>query len=118
MTAAELSSALVAFDEAMLNGQWHSELKGARKEIVLSLGNVTDCALRMQEFEKAYNFAKATLHALEELKARPGDKQVDEGIETKNQNWLHVAAGQIDPLKPPKTWLAARVNTLIIDPLD
>lgn len=77
IAAAELGAALIAFAEATPDGKWRAELRGVRKEVVLSLGNATECALRMKQFEKAYNFAKATMCAIEAWQKQVEDEQVE-----------------------------------------
>ncbi|KAG1886923.1 uncharacterized protein F5891DRAFT_1223974 [Suillus fuscotomentosus] len=70
MSAAELSAALVAFDDHT-QGQYWKEVLGARTELALTLGNATEMAMREKHWQQAFYFGPGAenIPAIEHLDA-------------------------------------------------
>ncbi|KAF9239311.1 hypothetical protein BU15DRAFT_62067 [Melanogaster broomeanus] len=66
--AAELAAALVAFD-THTQGQYRKEITGARKELVLALGNASEMALRRQHHQQALHFSHGAVSMAENIAA-------------------------------------------------
>lgn len=79
-SGAELAASLVAFDVAS-KGEWEAQIRGARKELVLCLGNAAEMALGIQRYRQALKCALGAVNAAQELS--PHDA-VDETVKAKN----------------------------------
>ena len=74
--SAELAAALVAFD-APTEGQYGNHVRGARKELVIALSNLSAVALRQKHYLETQSFA---LGALKAAKNVPADEGLDQNI--------------------------------------
>ena len=88
--AAQLGAALLAFDD-VTNGKYESDVRGARKELAICLGNAAEMALGEGFFDRALVFAKASLDV-----ARPGrdvanEDLVEETVVEKNRRRIERA---------------------------
>lgn len=94
--AAELAAALVAFDEAT-DGKYRDLLHGARKELVLCLGNAAEMAIGIKHFKRALSFATGAVEAAKNLPARD---QVEETVIAKNLRRVDRARAGLGQLVP------------------
>lgn len=79
-SGAELAAALVAFDVAS-KGEWEAQIRGARKELVLCIGNAAEMALGLQRYRQALNYALGAVSAAKEL---PPHDVVEDTVKAKN----------------------------------
>ncbi|EGO03466.1 hypothetical protein SERLA73DRAFT_45690 [Serpula lacrymans var. lacrymans S7.3] len=102
-SAAELAAALVAFDD-LTRGKYSEEVHGARRELVLSLGNASEMAMRKTQYQRALNFALGALTAAGRIPA--GDLPVDSSVVAKNQRRVKQAQEALGlpslPASPPQ----------------
>ncbi|KAI6119216.1 hypothetical protein EV401DRAFT_1963372 [Pisolithus croceorrhizus] len=80
-TSAELAVALVAFD-THTQGQYSNEIVGARRELVIALGNASEMALRQKVYLVALSFAYGAVSAAETI---PDGEGLDPSIIEKNK---------------------------------
>ena len=93
--AAELAAALVAFDSAV-DGKWRGSMRGAWKELVLSLGNAAEMSNRVDDFETALGFAIAAVNIIGRA---PTDAEgVTPEIKQKNLRRLRTAREEVSAL--------------------
>ena len=71
ISSAELAGALVAFD-THTEGRYINHVRGARKELVIALFNVSAAALKEKAYLEAKSFALAAIHAAESVPAEEG----------------------------------------------
>ncbi|KAF9226366.1 hypothetical protein BS17DRAFT_749768 [Gyrodon lividus] len=93
--AAELAAALVALD-THTQGQYSKEIRGARKELVLALGNASEMALRRQHYQQALNFGHGAVTVAENIAA---EEDLDPKIVAKNKR--RVQQAQATTLQKP-----------------
>ncbi|KAH7882385.1 hypothetical protein F5I97DRAFT_1909836 [Phlebopus sp. FC_14] len=86
--AAELAAAMVTFD-SHTQGQYRSEIKGARKELVLALGNASEMAWRRELYQQALNFGHGAVTVTEQMQA--AGEQLDREIMAKNKRRVQKA---------------------------
>ncbi|KAH7922924.1 hypothetical protein BV22DRAFT_1016358 [Leucogyrophana mollusca] len=86
-SAAELAAALVAFDNHT-KGQYAEEVKGARKELVLALGNASEMAMRSKQYQKALSFGLGAVSVAETI---PANEELDPGVILKNKRRVDQA---------------------------
>ncbi|EIW74449.1 hypothetical protein CONPUDRAFT_147773 [Coniophora puteana RWD-64-598 SS2] len=89
--AAELAAAIVAFD-ANTGGAYAKETQGARKLLVIALGNAAEAWLRMRRWQDAYFCALGAVNAAECI---PDSEGLNAAIVAKNKRRVETA----------KTWL-------------
>ncbi|KIJ61424.1 hypothetical protein HYDPIDRAFT_115886 [Hydnomerulius pinastri MD-312] len=85
--AAELAAALVAFD-THTQGLYIKEIRGARKELVLALGNASEMALRQKHYQQALNFGHGAVTVAENI---PAAEDLDPKIMAKNKRRVQQA---------------------------
>jgi hypothetical protein len=88
---AELAAALVALD-THTQGQYSKEISGARKELVLALGNASEMALRRKQYQEALNFGHGAVTVAENIAASEG---LDPSIVAKNRRRVQQAQREI-----------------------
>jgi hypothetical protein len=81
MSAAELAAALVALD-SHTQGQYSKEVHGARKELVVALGNAAGMAIRDKHWQQALYFGSGALSVAENI---PASEQLDASVIAKNK---------------------------------
>ncbi|KIJ61420.1 hypothetical protein HYDPIDRAFT_31294 [Hydnomerulius pinastri MD-312] len=86
-SAAELAAALVAFD-THTQGLYSKEMRGARKELVLALGNASEMALRRKHFQQALNFGHGAVTVAENI---PAAEALDPNNVEKNRRRVRLA---------------------------
>ncbi|KAH7905185.1 hypothetical protein BJ138DRAFT_1165257 [Hygrophoropsis aurantiaca] len=86
-SAAELAAALIAFDRHT-QAQYAQDVKGARKELVLALGNASEMALRSKRYHKAVSFGMGALTIAEDIPAAEG---LDSSVVSKNKRRVDEA---------------------------
>ncbi|RXW17300.1 hypothetical protein EST38_g8551 [Candolleomyces aberdarensis] len=86
---AQLAAVVVEFDE-VTNGRYHVHARGARKELVLNLGNAAEMALGRQYWERALVFASAAVKLAEERKGGSSE-EVGEAVLEKNKRRVERA---------------------------
>ena len=91
MSAAELAAALVAFD-SHTESQYSAEVQGARKELVLALGNAAEMAIRDRHWQQALYFASGAVGAAENI---PESEQLDGKVVAKNKRRVEQARAAI-----------------------
>ncbi|KAF9239310.1 hypothetical protein BU15DRAFT_46822 [Melanogaster broomeanus] len=94
--AAELAAALVAFD-THTQGQYRKEVTGARKELVLALGNASEMALRRQHHQQALHFGHGAVSMAENIAA---EEDLDPGIVAKNKRRVQQAQAAMGAQNP------------------
>lgn len=85
--SAELAAALVAFD-TYTDGQYRNETVGARRELVIALGNASEMALRQQVYMVALSCAYGAVSAAENI---PDSEGLDPSIIEKNKRRVLLA---------------------------
>ena len=80
-SAAQLAAALVEFDE-VTEGKYSRVVQGARKELVLNLGNAAEMSLGLQYFDRALVFAAK---AVQVAGTCSGLDEVDQKVREKNE---------------------------------
>ncbi|KAI6042029.1 hypothetical protein EDC04DRAFT_3059043 [Pisolithus marmoratus] len=86
-SSAELAAALVTFD-TQTQGQYSNEVVGARRELVIALGNASEMALRQKGYLVALSFAYGAVSAAENI---PAGEDLDPSIVEKNRRRIHQA---------------------------
>lgn len=86
-TSAELAAALVALD-IHTQGQYSKEVVGARRELVIALGNASEMALRQNVYLMGLSFAFGALSAAENI---PDSEGLDPAIVEKNRRRVILA---------------------------
>ncbi|KAG1900306.1 uncharacterized protein F5891DRAFT_1033352 [Suillus fuscotomentosus] len=86
-SAAELSAALVAFDNHT-QGQYSKEVLGARKELALALGNAAEMAIREKHWQQALYFGSGAVNVAENI---PAGEHLDHNITAKNKRRVEQA---------------------------
>ncbi|EIW84759.1 hypothetical protein CONPUDRAFT_116927 [Coniophora puteana RWD-64-598 SS2] len=71
MSAAELAAALVALDNHT-HGAYAAEVLGARKQLVIALGNASEMALNMGRHQRAFHLASSAVSAAENIPEEEG----------------------------------------------
>ena len=89
--AAELAAAVVSFDRAT-KGVWRASVKGARKELVLSLGNAAEMSNRLGEHKRALVYA---LTARDVARDAPGIEGITQEIIAKNERRIETARSKL-----------------------
>jgi hypothetical protein len=83
---AQLAAAVVEFDE-VTNGRYHVHARGARKELVLNLGNAAEMALGGDYWDRALVFASAAV----KLAGEGSSQDVGEAVREKNKRRVERA---------------------------
>ncbi len=96
LPAVELAAALVVFDEAT-DGRWSSSVRGARKDLVLNLGNVAEMSIRAKNFESALGFA---LEACSRWQSAPSSEAIPRSTLEKNERRVAEARRRINADRP------------------
>jgi len=86
-SAAELAAALVAFDNHT-QGQYSGDVRGARKELVVALGNAAEMAIRDQLWQQALYFGSGAASVAENI---PASEQLDGSVIVKNKRRIERA---------------------------
>ncbi|EIW83564.1 hypothetical protein CONPUDRAFT_142239 [Coniophora puteana RWD-64-598 SS2] len=81
MSAAELAAAVVALDEHT-EGRYMAEARGARKQLVIALGNASQMALKLEHYQKALRLADAAIGVAENI---PAEENLNPEITEKNK---------------------------------
>ncbi|EIW78250.1 hypothetical protein CONPUDRAFT_60632, partial [Coniophora puteana RWD-64-598 SS2] len=71
MSVAELAAALVALDE-YTHGVYSAEIRGARKQLVIALGNASQMAYSLGHFKRALHLASGATAAAENIAVEEG----------------------------------------------
>ncbi|EIW84772.1 hypothetical protein CONPUDRAFT_162123 [Coniophora puteana RWD-64-598 SS2] len=71
MSAAELAAALVALDNHT-HGAYATEVLGARKQLVIALGNASEMAFNMGRHQRAFHLASSAVSAAENIPEEEG----------------------------------------------
>ncbi|KAL4069126.1 hypothetical protein J3A83DRAFT_4095262 [Scleroderma citrinum] len=69
--SAELAAALVAFD-SHTEGQYSDHIRGARRELVIALGNASEAALKQKGYLEAENFGLGAISAAKNIPVSEG----------------------------------------------
>ncbi|EIW83266.1 hypothetical protein CONPUDRAFT_152292 [Coniophora puteana RWD-64-598 SS2] len=80
-SAGELAAALVAMD-VYTDGVYKEEVRGARKQLVIAMGNASQMALNLRQYQRALHFAWAAVEAAENI---PVDEGLDADVIKKNK---------------------------------
>jgi len=80
MSVAELAAALVALDEHTY-GVYSTEVRGARKQLVIALGNASQMAYNIGHYKRALHFASDAVAAAENI---PTEEGLDPNVGVKN----------------------------------
>ncbi|KAL4066088.1 hypothetical protein J3A83DRAFT_4392195 [Scleroderma citrinum] len=86
-SSAELAAALIALD-SHTEGQYSEQVRGARKELVIALGNASETALKLKEPLKAESFGLGAISASENIPASEG---LDPDLLAKNHRRVYKA---------------------------
>ncbi|EIW76625.1 hypothetical protein CONPUDRAFT_168452 [Coniophora puteana RWD-64-598 SS2] len=92
LNAAELAAALVALD-THTGGAYAPEICGARKKLVIALGNAAEMALRLAKYRYAYSYALGAVTSAENV---PLEANLSPEVVVKNRRRLEVAKGKLD----------------------
>ncbi|EIW74013.1 hypothetical protein CONPUDRAFT_133538 [Coniophora puteana RWD-64-598 SS2] len=87
VSSAELSAALVALD-TYTDGEYAAEALGARKQLVIALGNASQMALNLGHYRRALHFGCGAVSAAEDI---PAEEGLDPAITEKNQRRISQA---------------------------
>ncbi|KAL4078893.1 hypothetical protein V8B97DRAFT_1881362, partial [Scleroderma yunnanense] len=85
--SAELAAALIAFD-IHTEGQYSDHVRGARKELVIALGNASEVALKQKRYLEAESFALGAISVGENV---PTSEGLDPALSDKNQRRVRKA---------------------------
>lgn len=88
---AELNYCLLALDAAC-GGQWTENIAGARKELVLCLGNAAEMSIRLRQHEAALVLAVAADAAAKEAAAG----EIEAATLEKNKRRIETAAKGVE----------------------
>jgi len=86
-TSAELAAALVAFD-MHTEGAYSDEARGARKQLVIALGNASQMALDLGHYQRALHYGCAAVMAAENIHMEEG---LDPAVNERNQRRVEQA---------------------------
>ncbi|EIW74079.1 hypothetical protein CONPUDRAFT_113828 [Coniophora puteana RWD-64-598 SS2] len=86
-SAAELAAALVALD-VHTDGVYRVDIRGARKQLVIALGNAAQMTLNTRRYQRALHYALGAVSAAENI---PGDEELDLEITEKNKRRINQA---------------------------
>ena len=87
MSSAELAAALVLFDR-YTRGKYAEEVKGARKQLVVALGNASEMAIRTGHGQIALSLALGAMTSAENI---PDTEGLNEAITAKNMRRVDQA---------------------------
>ncbi|EIW74478.1 hypothetical protein CONPUDRAFT_160180 [Coniophora puteana RWD-64-598 SS2] len=87
MSVAELAAALAALD-THTGGMYTAEIRGARRQIVVALGNAAQMALSLRHYQRSYSLALAAVAAAENI---PEEEGLESEVVEKNKRRLHLA---------------------------
>lgn len=88
---AELAATLVSFDIAT-RGRWKASVRGARKELVLCLGNAAEMSNRVRDYKAALGFAVAAQAVLQQA---PRDEGIPADVGQKNARRIATARSNV-----------------------
>ncbi|EIW83539.1 hypothetical protein CONPUDRAFT_152556 [Coniophora puteana RWD-64-598 SS2] len=86
-SAAELALALIALD-THTDGAYTAEIRGARKQLVIALGNAAQMALKLGQHQRALHFASGAVSAAANIAE---DEGLDPSITEKNKRRVDQA---------------------------
>ncbi|EIW75378.1 hypothetical protein CONPUDRAFT_132279 [Coniophora puteana RWD-64-598 SS2] len=86
-SAAELATALVSLD-VHTDGAYREDIRGARKQLVISLGNAAQMTLNIRRYQRALHYALGAVSAAENI---PEDEELDPEITEKNKRRIDQA---------------------------
>ncbi|EIW84752.1 hypothetical protein CONPUDRAFT_162101 [Coniophora puteana RWD-64-598 SS2] len=87
MGSAELAAALVALD-THTEGMYAAELRGARRHLVIALGNASQMAMNLKQYQRALHLASSAVSAAESI---PAEEGLDPGVVVKNKRRIDQA---------------------------
>ncbi|EIW76609.1 hypothetical protein CONPUDRAFT_157793 [Coniophora puteana RWD-64-598 SS2] len=91
VNAAELGAALDALD-AHTRGLYTADVRGARRKLVVALGNAAQMALRLEKWRYAYSYALGAVTAAEKI---PPEENLGADIMAKNKQRLNTAEAHL-----------------------
>ncbi|EIW83528.1 hypothetical protein CONPUDRAFT_52764, partial [Coniophora puteana RWD-64-598 SS2] len=91
-SAAELAVALIALD-AHTEGEYTADVRGARKQLVIALGNAAQMALNLGQYQRALRFASGAVSVAENI---PADEDLDPAITEKNKRRVNQALARLE----------------------
>ncbi|EIW77039.1 hypothetical protein CONPUDRAFT_62998 [Coniophora puteana RWD-64-598 SS2] len=97
-SSAELAAALVALD-THTEGTYTTEIRGARRLLVIALGNASQMSLNVRQYERALHFAWGAVSATENI---PEEEALDKKITEKNQQRISQATAGLERLHQPQ----------------
>jgi len=71
MSAAELAAVLMALDKHT-SGAYADEMWGVRRQLVIALGNASQMALNLKQYQRAFHLASSAVSAAEDIPAEEG----------------------------------------------
>ncbi|EIW77041.1 hypothetical protein CONPUDRAFT_109504 [Coniophora puteana RWD-64-598 SS2] len=86
-SAAELAAALIALD-THTSGTYATEIRGARKQLVVALSHASQMALNLKHYERALHFAQGGINAAENI---PSEEGLDPDFTVKNRRRVKQA---------------------------
>ncbi|EIW77051.1 hypothetical protein CONPUDRAFT_109512 [Coniophora puteana RWD-64-598 SS2] len=95
-SSAELAAALVALD-THTGGVYKKEIRGARKQLVVALGNASQMALNLKQYARALHYGWGAVNAAENI---PVEEGLDPGIMEKNKRRVDHASAGLQPSLP------------------
>jgi len=87
VSSAELAAAVVALD-TYTEGVYAAEALGARKQLVIALGNASQMALNLEQYRRALHYGCGAVSAAEDI---PAEECLDPAIIEKNQRRVDQA---------------------------
>ncbi|EIW78763.1 hypothetical protein CONPUDRAFT_126538 [Coniophora puteana RWD-64-598 SS2] len=90
LSAAELAAALIALDDNT-DGRYTAEIRGARKQLVIALGNAAQMALNLKHYQRALGYATSAVAATERIP--PEEGLSSEVIERNKRRFIQASAG-------------------------
>ncbi|EIW84760.1 hypothetical protein CONPUDRAFT_162111 [Coniophora puteana RWD-64-598 SS2] len=87
MSAAELAAALISLD-THTEGVYAADIRGARKQLVIALGNASQMALNLKQYQRAFHLASSAVSATENI---PDEEGLDPEVKAKNTRRVELA---------------------------
>ncbi|EIW77040.1 hypothetical protein CONPUDRAFT_146150 [Coniophora puteana RWD-64-598 SS2] len=92
---AELAAALISLD-THTEGTYTTEIRGARRQLVIALGNASQMSLNVKQYEQAFHFAWGAVSAAENI---PEEEGLDKKLVEKNQQRISQATFGLERLQ-------------------
>ncbi|EIW74497.1 hypothetical protein CONPUDRAFT_113510 [Coniophora puteana RWD-64-598 SS2] len=90
-SAGELAAALLALDEHT-EKIYSAEIRGARKQLVITLGNAAQMMLNLRHYQRAYHLAICAVNAAEGI---PANENLDPEVVEKNKRRVDQASAEL-----------------------